>query len=368
MEELVALFAVVPDPRAANVRHDLVHILVIAFAAMLCGAETCADMALFARAKEPFLREALGLRYGVPSHDTFSRIFRLLDSDRFEDTFRRFTAGFAARLRGKAGLDGQVVALDGKSLAGAVEPNNRTNPLHLVTAWATDQRLVLAQRRAPGRSETTAALDLVEMLDLTGATVTADALHGTRAMAAAIRHKGGDYMLAIKGNRGPMLHAMQDLLQDTGFAQSAATTETAHGRHEERHAVVLPTPPDWRNRFGFEDLHAAARIDSLRRINGKEQTQSRYYALSRLMPPEAALRIARTHWTIENSQHWVLDVVMHEDRARTRKDNGPANLALLRRLALNLLHADTSKASIRGKIKTAAWSQDYLLTLLSHMR
>lgn len=368
MEQFVTLFTVVPDPRASNARHDLVDVLVIAFAATLCGAETCCDMAVFARTKQQFLRETLGLHHGVPSHDTFSRIFRLLDPDAFEAAFRRFTAGFAARLSGKAGLCGQVVAIDGKSLAGAVEPAARTNPMHLVTAWAADQRLVLAQRKAPGRSEVKAALELVDMLDLMGATVTADALHGTRAMSAAIRRRGGDYVLAIKGNRGPMLAAMQDLLQHADPAAGATTRETAHGRDERRCAVVARVPQDWARRFGFEDLAAAARVDSVRHMGGKADRQSRYFALSRVMPPDEALRVVRAHWTIENSQHWVLDVVMDEDRARSRKDHAPENLALLRRLALNTLRADPDKISVRSKIKKAGWSDEYLQSLIGHMR
>lgn len=368
MEEFVRLFTVVPDPRASNARHDLVHVLVIAFAATLCGAETCCDMAVFARSKEPLLRDALGLRHGVPSHDTFSRVFRLLDPHAFEAAFRRFTAGIAERLSGQAGLHGTVVAIDGKALTGAVEPHDRTNPLHLVTAWAADHRLVLAQRRAPGRSEIKAALEVVGMLDLTGATVTADALHGTQAMSAAIRSQGGDYALAIKGNRGPMRAAMQTLLHGADPAHGAATRETAHGRHEERCAVVAAVPPEWRERFGFEGFVAAARIDGLRQVRGKEQRQTRYFALSRLMPPDEVLRVVRAHWTIENSQHWVLDVVLHEDRARSRKDHAPENLAVLRRLALNAMREDPEKLSVRSKIKKAGWMEEYLLSLLRQMR
>ena len=212
MESLGATFAAVPDPRAGNARHELVDVLVIAFAATLCGAETCCDMALFGRAKEPLLRSMLRLPHGIPSHDMFSRVFRLLDPEAFETAFRRFTAAFAERLAGTAGLAGQVVAIDGKSLAGAFEAGAQATPFHLVTAWSADQRLVLAQRCAPGRSETTAALEVIAMLDLLGATVTADALHGTRRMSAVIRARGGDYALAIKGNRGPLHRAMRELL------------------------------------------------------------------------------------------------------------------------------------------------------------
>jgi predicted transposase YbfD/YdcC len=368
VENLGVIFAVVPDPRAGNARHDLTDVLAIAFAATLCGAETCCDMALFGRSKERLLREMLPLAHGIPSHDTFSRVFRLIDPEAFEAAFRRFAAAFAERLGGQAGLAGQVVAIDGKSLSGAFEAGARATPLHLVTAWAADQRLVLAQRRAPGRSETTAALEVVAMLDLLGATVTADALHGSRRMAAAIRARGGDYALAIKGNRGPLHRAMRDLLEGADPATGARTSEVAHGREENRQAVVLPVPPDWPDRFGFTGLAAVARIDAVRRIGGAEQRQSRYFALSSEISPVQALRIVRAHWTIENGQHWVLDVVMDEDRARSRKDNAAENIALLRRLALNLLRTDAEKTSIRAKIKKAGWHDQYLLNLLGQMR
>ena len=185
-------------------------------------------MALFGRAKEPLLREFLALPHGIPSHDTFSRVFRFLDPAAFEMAFRRFTAAFAERLSGRTGLAGTVVAIDGKSLAGACEAGARATPLHLVTAWAADQRLVLAQRRAPGRSEVTAALEVVGMLDLLGATVTADALHGTRRMAAAIRARGGNYALVVKGNRGPLHRAMRDLGERTAHGRRAG--EPRRGR------------------------------------------------------------------------------------------------------------------------------------------
>lgn len=368
MASLAVTFSAVSDPRAGNSRHDLVDVLVIAFAAVLCGAETCCDMALFGRAKEPLLREMLQLPHGIPSHDTFSRLFRLLDPVSFEAAFRRFTAAFAERLSGMAGLVGQVVAIDGKSLSGAFEAGGRATPLHLVTAWAADHRLVLAQRRAPGRSEVTAALDLVGLLDLLGATVTADALHGSRRMAAAIRARDGDYALAIKGNRGPLHRAMRDLLATADPAEAARTSERSHGRGEDRDAVVLPVPDTWPERFGFAGLAAVARIDSVRRTGGKEQRQTRYFALSRRLAPAEVLRVVRAHWTIENRLHWTLDVVMDEDGARARKDNAAENIALLRRLALNVLRAEPEKTSVRAKIKKAGWHDPYLLTLLGQMR
>lgn len=369
MGSLGVMFAAVPDPRAGNARHDLVDVLVIAFTAVLCGAETCCDMALFGRSKEALLREMLRLPHGIPSHDTFSRVFRLVDPIAFEAAFRRFTAGFAERMAGMAGLLGQVVAIDGKSLRGAVEAGARTTPLHLVTAWACESRLVLAQRRAVGCRETAAALDVVGLLDRLGATVTADALHGSRAMAKAIRAREGDYALVIKGNRGPLHAAMRDLLAAPApGTPTARTSERSHGRGEEREAVVLPVPQDWPERFGFAGLAAVARIEAARRHGARQQRQTRYVALSRRLPPAEVLRVVRAHWTIENRQHWSLDVVMDEDRARARKDHAGENIALLRRLALNILRADPDKASLRGKIKKAAWNDPYLLNLIAQMR
>lgn len=361
-------FASVTDPRAGNARHDLSEMLFIAFAAVLCGAETCVDMAAFGASKAALLRSILSLEHGIPSHDTFSRLFRLLDPVAFEAAFRAFMARFAASLSGQVGTAGQVVALDGKSLRGAVDGAKRTQPLHLVTAWAAEQRLVLGLKRAPKRSEVTAARQIIALLDLTATTVTADALHGSRATAAAIRARGGDYALAIKGNRGPLHRDMRDMMANADPAQAAIVAEKSHGRHEERRAWVTAVPEPWRERHKFDGLAAVARIDAERRIGGQQTTQVRYYALSRVLDPAEALRVVRAHWSIENNQHWLLDVALAEDRAHTRNDRTAENVALLRRLALNLLRADAAKGSIRLKVKKAGWQDDYLLSLLSQMR
>ena len=239
-----SFFASVPDPRAPNARHDLCEVLLISFAAVLCGAEGCQDMADFGEAKEPSLRKFLRLRHGIPSHDTFSRIFRLLDPVAFEAAFRQFMAAFAAQLSGVVGMAGQVIAIDGKSLSGAFEAGARATPLHLVTAWGAENRLVLGQCLAPGRSETTGALQLVAMLDLEDATVTADALHGNRKMAKAIRERGGQYVLALKGNRGPLYHETVSLL-DNVAADAIDGPQHDHGRIETRQAAILAVPAGW---------------------------------------------------------------------------------------------------------------------------
>src|SRR6185436_475899 len=190
MERFQEAFGSLPDPRAANARHELPEILVVALAAVLCGAESCADMADFGSSKEPLLRQFLRLEHGIPSHYTFSRVFRLLDPVAFEAAFRQFMGEFAKNLRG-------VVAIDGKALRGAFEHGRRTTPLHLVNVWAAEARLAIAQRVAPKRNEVAAALEVLELLSLDGGTVTADALHCHAAMASGILARDGQYVLAL---------------------------------------------------------------------------------------------------------------------------------------------------------------------------
>ena len=364
MDRFVALFGELPDPRAENARHELCELLFIALAATLCGAESCADMAEFGRAKQAALRRVLRLAHGIPSHDTFSRVFRLLDPERFEAAFRGFMAAFAAAAPRTDG----VVALDGKSLCAAFEAGARSTPLHLVSAWAADGRLVLGQRLAQGRAEVEAALELVGLLRLEGTIVTADALHCHREMAQAIRDRGGDYALAVKGNRGPIYEAAKALVDGAEPQAETSRAEQAHGRFEERRCVVAAVPPELAKRLKFAGLAAVARLDGLRRTGADEERVTRYFLLSRQLAPDAALNVVRSHWGIENRLHWVLDVVFDEDRARARKDHAAVNLALLRRLALNLLQSDPYKASIRRKIKRAGWQDEYLFTLLTQMR
>ena len=367
MSGLGLFFAAVPDPRADNARHDLSDVLFIAFAAMLCGAENCVDMAEFGMAKADLLRPLLALHHGIPSHDTFSRLFRLLDPEQFEAAFRRFMECFAASISGQIGTAGQVIALDGKSLRGAVDQARRTQPLHLVTAWASEQRLVLGMRRAHRQSEVTAAREIIALLDLTATTVTADALHGNRETAQAILARNGDYALVIKGNRGPLHRAAQTLFSAADPAAATITRDTAHGRSETRFVWVKPVP-DWADTYRFPGLTAMARIDSQRGSGSMSERQTRYVALSRLIQPTDVLRIVRSHWSIENNQHWLLDVALAEDRIQTRNDRTAENLALMRRLALNLLQADPAKGSVRSKVKRAAWNNAYLISLIAQMR
>lgn len=210
--------------------------------------------------------------------------------------------------------------------------------------------------------------DILALFDLRGATVTADALHATRRTAAVIRAQGGDYALTIKGNRGPLHADAQALMAEPDPAACASTAETGHGRTEQRTAWVQPVPADWAERHGFEGLCAIARIDSLRMLGEHEEHSTRLVALSRPLTPAEALRVVRAHWSIENNQHWRLDVGFNEDGVHTRNDNTAETLAVLRRLALNVARTDADTASVRRKLKRAGWNNEYLLSLLSQMR
>lgn len=365
MEQFSECFSDLPDPRADNALHDLTEILFIALMATLCGATRCTDIALFGEMKASLWQDVLVLKHGPPSHDTFSRVFRMLDPDAFEKAFRRFMKAFAqgAKIKRPKG----VIAIDGKALRRGYERGKSHMPPVMVTAWAAQTRMALANVLAPDNNEVAGALQLLELLQLKGCVVTADALHCHRGMAKAIVARGGDYVLAVKDNQPALLADAKVAIRAAERKGKAAqtTTDAAHGRKERRKALVAPVK-DMAQEHDFPGVKAVARITSKR---GKDKTIERYFLMSRTYSPREVLRIVRTHWTIENSLHWPLDVTLDEDLARNRKDNAPANLAVLRRLALNVAraHPDTT-TSLRGKLKRAGWNDAFLFELLGHMR
>src|SRR5437667_8285768 len=359
MQKFKNLFQDVPDPRADNARHDLVDVLVIALAAVLCGADNCADMAEFGCAKEALLRQFLRLEHGIPSHDTFSRIFRLLDPQAFEPVFRRFLAEFAKELHG-------VVAVDGKALRGA---------------FARPQDDAAAAGQCVGRRG--AACDCP--------TVGAQAQRGRRSIGS----------LGAAGTRWLHCHRRRAALprrvcpvhsppwrtirfgaqgQPIGAVYRRADTAGAAGRTSAGTATSYRQP--WPRRTAPSGGRACGRtraqarlpwnqsaIELQRRVGDAEEPPIvRYFLLSRRWSPARVLAITRAHWGIENQLHWVLDVVFDEDRARNRKDHGPENLAILRKLALNTLRSHPSTASIRRKIKRAGWDDAFLTSMLAQMR
>ena len=369
------VFAALPDPRTGNAkRHDLLEVLTIALTASICGAESCSDFADFAVDREALFRDFLRLEHGVPSHDTFSRIFRLLDPAAFAACFGRFLEELGAAGAG-------VLAIDGKTLRRSFDGAARANPLAVVTAFASATRVVVGQqsfRVAEGDSEIVAARALLGCLDLTGWLVTADAIHCQADTARVIRDQGGDYLLRLKANH-PALHAMVvDYFADpqtlAGLSASA-TTDADHGRLETRRAWVSHDLSWLRGPKSacsepvlLPDMACLGMIEAIVERNGKTTVTRHYHLSSRPLGAEDYLKAARAHWAVENGLHWVLDVTFDEDRARNRKDHGPENLATLRKLALNLINRARPDVSVRRKRKRSGWSDEFARSILGQMR
>ncbi len=367
MEGFSACFSDLPDPRGPNAMHDLTELLFIALLATLCGATTCCDFALFARTKEDLLRSVLGLRHGTPSHDTFSRVFRLLDPQAFERSFQRFMGAFAGQMKIERAKG--VIALDGKALRRAYERGRSHMPPLMVTAWGAHTRMALANVLAEEGGEAAAGLRIIELLKLRDCIVTADALHCRRDTAEAILAAKGNYVLALKNNQPRLLAAARNAIAEARRMKdkrSPLHKELSHGRRESRVAFVAAAKTKEASELNFPGLKAFAMIRGKR---DKDKTVERYYLLSQDHPPARLMEIVRDHWGIENRLHWTLDVVLDEDGTRNRKDNAPVNLAILRRLALNIARAHPDKkTSMRGKLKRAGWDQTFMFDMLVNMR
>ena len=357
-------FAALEDPRRPNARHHpLLDILVIAFCASLGGAESGVEMAGFALSREEVLREFLDLEGGPPSHDTFSRVFRMLDPARFAACFQAYLDCLGAVCRGH-------VALDGKTLRGAHDRVVGASPLQMVSAFASETRLTLGQIAVDAQSnEIPAVRALLSLLSLKGCTVTLDALHTQRETAQVLRDQGADYILALKGNQGSLCEDVRTLLDDPVLPvqDRAQTLDADHGRIETRKAHLVTDLAWLQEQHDWPGLACIGKITATRedKATGTVQTQDRYYLLSRVMSAREFLELVRAHWTMENSLHWVLDVILHEDHARARKDHAPTNLAILRRMALNAIKANQDKGSNRLKLKRAGWDDRFLRKLMA---
>jgi predicted transposase YbfD/YdcC len=367
MGKLKKYFRRLRDPRAANASYPLLEIVFVALAAVLCGAKSCTDMADFGRRKIDLLRQFVPLEKGVPSHDVFSDVFRMLDPQAFERVFRDFVSAFAKF----HGLDlSGVFAVDGKSLCGAYERGKSALPVHLVNVFAAKARLALAARKAPGRNESEAALEVLQMLRLKRKIVTADALFCSRPFAKTVLKQGGDYVLALKKNQGKLFKAVERCFARKGERDTAERLEEAtHDRRERRRATIM-RDTKLADQHNFPGITAIGRITSWRRCKGSSADKPfvRYYILSKYVSAKKLLEIVRSHWSVENQMHWILDVVFAEDANRARKDAAPENLAVLRRLALNLLQAHPEPISMRRKINAAAWDDAFFLSLFNQKR
>lgn len=377
MNPLSDYFSEVPDPRGQSnaTQHLLLDILTIALCAMLSGAESFVDMERFGREKKTWLRERLGLKLpgGVPCHDTFGRLFARLNPDAFSHAMQAWTQAL------NQATQGQVIAIDGKSVRRSFDTATGRGALHLVNAWASQSRLVLGQCAVDAKSnEIKAVPTLLEMLDIRGCIVTTDALNTQKDIAQQIISQGGDYILALKPNHGLLHEAVQTHFNWgkrrpeglAGLADSdAQQTNWGHGRHEQRHCYVLAaTALDWPEAVRqWPGLKSLILIESYRYVQAKSTSslEQRFYLSS--LPPQAQplLDAVRAHWGVENNVHWVLDVAFAEDACRVRKDHAAQNLAILRRLALNLLRQETSdRHGLKARRLRAAWNSDYLLKVL----
>jgi predicted transposase YbfD/YdcC len=362
LDQFAACWEGLEDPRTGNAGlHDFHELLMIALCTVLCGGQGAVDMALFARAKEPFLRGFLKLANGVPSHDTFSRLFRQLDPVQFRVAFQRFMASFSKTIEG-------VVAIDGKVLRRSFDRASGKSPLHMVSAWGCKQRLVLAQIATDAKSnEITAVPKLLRMLSLKGTIVTTDALNCQRGIAQQVVDQGGDYVLALKGNQGTLHDDVTTYLDDPAAKVTAAapTVDADHGRIETRTATVSTDIAWLRNDHQWPGLAAIGKVVRVRETPARTTTETAYYLLSTPLSAERLNEVVRSHWGVENRLHWRLDVVMNEDQDRNRLGNGPENLAVLRHMAMNVMQNDATKGSLRGKIKRAGWDDAYLARLLA---
>jgi predicted transposase YbfD/YdcC len=364
---LTTVFADLPDPRieTANKLHPLTDILVVATCAVIAGAEGWEDIAEYGRSKEDFFRRFLELPNGIPSHDTFERVFAKLDPDAFADRFGRWMS----ELCDSTGL--AHVAVDGKS-ARRSPKDTFTGCLHLVSAWAVESRLILGQRSVPdGGHEITTVPDLLAALDLTGAVVTLDAAGCQKATVEQIRSQGGEYVVCVKGNQKGLHDAVAGVFERAGEAEfagcdMAAEVGAAHGREEERYVTVVQDPdglPD-----GWADVGSVALVCRERRVTGrKNESGAWYYITSLRASAEVLAGYIRNHWGIENGLHWVLDVAFREDDSRTRSGHAAANLGMLRRVALSLLKRTKVRGSIRTRRLRAGWDDGYLLQVLQEI-
>jgi predicted transposase YbfD/YdcC len=360
-------FADVTDPRRREGTYPLLNILFIAVCAVICGADDFVAIAEFGRSKRKFLEKFLDLRAGIPSHDRFNAIFRALKPAEFEKCLLNWIVALHEV------TDGQVVAIDGKTLRRSFDTASGKAAIHMVSAWATANHISLGQIVVDEKSnEITAIPKLLELLELSGALVTIDAMGCQREIAEQIVASGADYVLAVKENQ-PTLHKELVFFFADHRADDFArvnvrrqeTYEHAHGRDEMRFYYLCPVPDDLQSQERWHKLRAIGMTINNTVRDGKECIEARYYILSRFVSGQRFAEAVRKHWAIENRLHWQLDVTFQEDQSRIRKGHADANFSSLRRTALSLLKNNhTKKVGVKNKRLAAALNDDYLTEVL----
>jgi predicted transposase YbfD/YdcC len=370
VEGIRKCFENVHDPRVVGrCDHRLIDILTITLLAVICGADDWTDIEVFGRVREAWLREFLELPNGIPSHDTFRRVHELLSRNQFAAALLQWTQAL------QEATGSELVAIDGKTLRRSHRKRGGLAALHLVTAWSTQQGLTLGQYATEDKSnEITAIPELLKLLNLKGCTVTIDAMGCQKEIAAGIRDRKAEYVLAVKENQPHLYEDLQqhfeEVLEDEASLprrQQHSTTEDGHGRHEERFYYSTPVPKALRNQEAWRDIQSVGCAIGHTVREGRDTGLVRYF-ISSLKPDAKRLGTAvRKHWSIENSQHWVLDIAFREDDRRQQDRNGAANLATVRRLAVSLLRQDkTITRGAKAKRMVAALEPRYLLRVLKH--
>src|SRR6202142_3526797 len=355
-----------PDPRQrGKVIYPLEEVLLLCLLAVLAGAETFVDIARFGQKKIAFLRRFLPFRDGTPSHDHLGDIFATLDATEFQ---RRFIAWVAKLI----GVSADVVAIDGKTLRGSAHKKGGKAAIHMGSAFAARQRLVLGQVKVTEKSNEIIAIPkLLDLLTIEGAIVTIDAMGCQREIAQKIIDKKADYILALKGNQGSLRDDVELFVAEqkaVGFSDATVshseTIDGDHGRIETRTVVVIHDMPWLNHQHDWPGLKAVAAADSTRERNGNTEKEPRFYIPSLTAPASLGGPAIRDHWSIENSLHWVMDMTFRDDECRVRTDHAPANLAVIRHMAHNLIRRAPGKQSLRIRRKVAGWDDGYLASLL----